>query len=320
MVGLAGDGGTDGCTDGGTDGGTGTFVIGGGGGVSIAGQGDPGVVAMDGILTEPSPKQQFVMFGGMNFPDAAWDPALRAQVVLADFGACHWKSLVPKDPPTDQTSEIEALLQMRSLRPSRLPEIVMQANSIQLYWHNLLMIGPHARPNTSTLIEIAMGIGHMVGMYWKFYFKRARPVQIFPALMPAVETPPHPSYPSNHSFQSHLIAHTLAAAFDGKTQKAMHAPLFAMAARIGRNREVAGVHFPSDTDAGKELAPKIFGLLEQLSSFQVIRDGARAEWAGIHPGIRPNYVGPGMTLIDQIAERVVQRLEAEPSASRRNGK
>jgi acid phosphatase (class A) len=281
-------------------------------------------VALDGILAEASPKAPFLMFGGIRFPDAAWDPALRAQVVLADFGACAWKDTVPGDFPAEHSAEtraeIEVLLQMRALRPARLPEIVMQASNIQLYWHDMLMVGLHGRPNTSTVIEIAMAVGHMVGMYWKFHFKRARPVQVFPALMPVVMTPSHPSYPSNHSFQSHLIAHALGSAFTGDAHHPMRAMLFALAARIGRNREIAGVHFPSDTDLGKKLAVEIFGHLERLPSFQAIRDGAKQEWAGLRPGVRPNYVGPGMTLIDQIAERVVERLKQTPDKPPRGTK
>ena len=133
----------------------------------------------------------------------------------------------------------------------------------------MLMIG-RGRPNTATLVAIAMAVGHLVGMFWKNEHKRARPVQFFPAVMPAIVTPAHPSYPSNHSFQSHLIAHTLTSLFGEPLQDAMRAPLFALAARIGQNREVAGVHFLSDTDAGRELSAPIFKKLQGISSFAEI--------------------------------------------------
>jgi hypothetical protein len=35
-------------------------------------------------------------------------------------------------------------------------------------------------------------------------------------------------------------------------------PLRALANRIGRNREVAGVHYPSDTRAGQQIADEAF--------------------------------------------------------------
>ena len=112
-----------------------------------------------------------------------------------------------------------------------------------------------------------MAVGQMVGMYWKHHFQRARPVQLFPAVMPLILTPPHPSFPNNHSFQSHLIAYTVQAAFEEPVAGAMHAQLMALADRIGNNRVVAGVHFPTDTDAGKFLARAMFPLLAELEFF-----------------------------------------------------
>jgi len=201
------------------------------------------------------------------------------------------------------------VLQQRVYRPARLAEIVAQGQNLELYWSNLLMIGP-ARRHTTTLVTLAMEVGHIVGMYWKDKHKRARPVQVFPAVMPAIPTPGHPSYPSNHSFQSHLIAHILTSLFEAsrsekedaakkevvqkkaEVAKAMKAPHFAMAARIGENREIAGVHFPSDTDAGKQLAARTFKALLQVDSFLDLLDAARREWQpNLEVGARPQGVG-----------------------------
>jgi acid phosphatase (class A) len=154
------------------------------------------------------------------------------------------------------------------------------------------MIGA-ARPHTTTLVEVAMEVGHIVGMYWKDKYNRARPVQVFPAVMPAIPTPGHPSYPSNHSFQSHLIAHILATLFEKEdVSNAMKAPLFAMAARIGENREIAGVHFPSDTDAGARLAARAFKKIRAVESFQKLCEAARQEWQqNLEVGAQPQNVG-----------------------------
>jgi hypothetical protein len=185
------------------------------------------------------------------------------------------------------------------------------------------MVGTLGRPNTATLIAIGMAVGQMVGMYWKREFRRPRPVQVFPPLMPIILTPAHPSYPSNHSFQSHLIAHAVNSVFDGDAADAMHPQLFAMAARIAKGREIAGVHFPSDSDAGKHLAQDVFGLLNQVDSFRNVRNAAKAEWLQLKVGPRdaakaecpqlkvgphPVNLGPETTLVDQIADRVIQRL------------
>jgi hypothetical protein len=63
-----------------------------------------------------------------------------------------------------------------------------------------------------------------------------------------------------------------------------------LADRISRNRELAGLHYPSDTEAGRELAAKIFPLLKLPlpttsgttspgpTWYQIAVDAARAEW------------------------------------------
>ena len=40
--------------------------------------------------------------------------------------------------------------------------------------------------------------------------------------------------------------------------------LLALADRIARNREIAGLHFPSDSAAGEALAARIFAILNSL--------------------------------------------------------
>ena len=140
------------------------------------------------------------------------------------------------------------------------------------------LTGPQTRPHTTTIMAVAMAVGHMVGMYWKDHYKIARPVQLFPALNPLITTPGHPTYPSNHSLQAHLIAHALGSVFSASAKLAMAVQLFAMAARIAENREIAGVHFPDDSDAGEELASDIFPLLDAVPSFVALQDLAKEEW------------------------------------------
>jgi len=53
--------------------------------------------------------------------------------------------------------------------------------------------------------------------------------------------------------------------------------LMALARRIGRNREVAGVHFPSDTAAGREIAEAVFPYLMRGATFRAVLDAAKNE-------------------------------------------
>jgi hypothetical protein len=319
--------------DGGMDGGMGVGVSLFAGGAMVPGP--LGSVPLDGVLAEPSPSLRFRLFENARFPESAWDPALRAQIILAEFGGKDWQGVKVPDredgDPMKLRQWIEVLLEQRQERPGRLPEILVQAENLELYWQNMLMVGS-GRPYTATLIEIAMAVGHMVGIYWKAKWMRPRPVQVFPAIMPAIMTPSHPSYPNNHAFQSHLIALSVGEIFEGDTNAAMRAPLLALANRIGRNREVAGVHFPADTRASAVLAPEIFDLLKGCDTFNEVLKKARTEWiepvprasteltgsvpeastklTGPVPGGRPNNVELAEGLIDRIGDAVYRRIRA----------
>ncbi|MBK8209914.1 MAG: hypothetical protein IPK78_07910 [Rhodospirillales bacterium] len=71
-----------------------------------------------------------------------------------------------------------------------------------------------------------------------------------------------------------------AAAFDDAHPLA--SPLHRMAERIARNREVLGLHYPTDSRAGKSLAAAVFPLLKKCPSLQGsngVLARAKAEWS-----------------------------------------
>jgi PAP2 superfamily len=81
-----------------------------------------------------------------------------------------------------------------------------------------------------------------------------RPHQSSSRVQPAIPTPGHGSYPSGHSTAAHLEAALLCALLDLDPKKhLMHRQLRATARRIADNREVAGVHYRCDSDAGAAL-------------------------------------------------------------------
>ena len=58
----------------------------------------------------------------------------------------------------------------------------------------------------------------------------------------------------------------------------MAAPLRSLAQRIGENREVAGVHFPSDREVSEKLVPLTMAALDQSAKFRDLVVRARAEF------------------------------------------
>jgi hypothetical protein len=115
-------------------------------------------------------------------------------------------------------------------------------------------------------------------------------------LLPPVPVPGHASYPSGHSTQAHLIAHCAGLVLPTAVQTVLQTNLGALADRIGRNREIAGLHYPTDTAAGVTLAHGIAGLLDadfavwnanqsdssspapKLPSYGAALAAAQAEW------------------------------------------
>ena len=222
------------------------------------------------------------MIVGAKFPRGAWDPNLFAQVVLAEFGATGWMQKVHIDPPPSDPAILAAEIQSlrvlgMSQRPQRMNEIVGQALDLSLYWSDMLMVTPAAHPATWDLIAIAIAVGQLVGMHFKYKFARPRPVQAYPALMPPILTPSHPSYPNNHALQSRLIAN-----FVTQAAPVLGDPCDVLATRIGHNREIAGLHYPSDRAASETLAAQITPIMQECALFQDVMARAKTEWQGLN--------------------------------------
>ena len=145
-----------------------------------------------------------------------------------------------------------------------------QRDSVVAYWRGLLMFNAASHPWTCDLLQIALRVGQFQAMHYKNEFGRPRPSQLSPALMPAIDPPGHASYPSGHATEAYLMALCLAevmpVAVSTPVAGADSSALQRIAQRIARNREVIGVHYPSDSAAGKLLAEQSFRLLKKCRS------------------------------------------------------
>ena len=96
--------------------------------------------------------------------------------------------------------------------------------------------------------------------------------------------PGHPSFPSGHATQAMLMALCVGEAV--KNQVSNDVPVWppllqTLARRIARNREIAGLHFRSDTKAGFELARKTFDKLSCGHEFRQLLSDAMCEWPSL---------------------------------------
>ena len=213
----------------------------------------------------------------LTFPERGWDPDWRCWLHVAEFAATPWRERIRiDDPPTPDVtrSEIEGLLEdAERQRADSIPEIRAQHDVAITYFDQLLMANPLAYPATATLISVGVLAGQMIAVHFKAKFNRPRPSQVCPALLPPMPVPGHPAYPSGHALQSHLIAQLVSL-----IRPDMEPSLLALAARVTRNRELAGFHYPSDGKAGRQAASGAFSIMRDLPGLQAAVAEAKCEW------------------------------------------
>ena len=105
--------------------------------------------------------------------------------------------------------------------------------------------------------------------YYIFYHKiknnRVRPSFLSEKIKPAIDIPPHPAYPSAHAGQSLIVALILS---DIKPE--LKESYLKLADNIGRNRELAGVHYKSDTDAGQKIAQIYYSKIKNTPVYKAV--------------------------------------------------
>jgi hypothetical protein len=213
-------------------------------------------------------------------PDYIWKDALDTAVGSPDSVA-----QVLLAAATNVNQELDELVTLIPYRAGVLNEALAQRDNILNYFRGLLTFTRGSHPATFYLCAAALRVGAFQSNYFKAKFNRSRPAQLSAAIIPPIETPAHASYPSGHSTQSRLLAlllETIVPALtldrNGALVPEAERPARLMAQRIARNREVFGLHYPSDSRIGQRLADRSFPILMQCQSVIDLFDIAQAEW------------------------------------------
>jgi hypothetical protein len=160
-------------------------------------------------------------------------------------------------------------------RSKHIGEIVSEHQSDVLigYWNDKLKFGPTTHWFTSELVHASLHLAGSVAMYFKDRFRRVRPWVLAPQLSPPIlPLPGHPAYPGGHSTQMYLMARILE---DLSGEK----DLMTVAREVAVNRERAGLNYPSDTQAGRHLADRMFDVLTtKCELFRLTLERAKDEW------------------------------------------
>ncbi|MEM9670441.1 MAG: phosphatase PAP2 family protein [Pseudomonadota bacterium] len=183
-------------------------------------------------------------------------------------------------PPTVDGPEFCAetlkLRQLAHLRNERLPTIICEQDTACFEFDGFRLDNDrNVRdfPFTLKLLAQSLYLVEPIIHKAKLQFDRVRPSFADTLLDPAIEVPGHPSFPSGHSTQATLIAEILSV-LDASRREAF----LADAERIAQNREIAGLHYHSDSIAGANLARNFLVFLHQTSWFAELLGRAKNEW------------------------------------------
>lgn len=211
-------------------------------------------------------------------PTLTWLPANWFEQVLAKLPSI----------PSDCDEECQTLADKAELRhdPSVLAQIIKQARSANGAVSSVIGVaGPlFGLPKTAALQELVIKRVMPPLFKLKVEFNRARPMHCCaqkltgekaPMFPPGHEYyPGHPSYPCGHGAVAMAMAHVLVAL----APKQLKHNFIAAAIQVADNREIAGLHFPSDSAAGGLLGEFLAVELQKTTEFASLAPLVQAEW------------------------------------------
>lgn len=220
-----------------------------------------------------------------DFPDSEWD---RDLLDVADSATPqllpNWRSaiLLPPVPLNRLRQECQYMIALKAERHHKAELIYEQARGdvYQATDSVQRVVGAIDETHRATRAARRMLYDNLdpTVFHFKRQFRRGRAFMccvdiepMFPKGSPLY--PAHASYPSGHASQAHALAYFYAWLFPYLTDSLMSA-----AADIARNREVAGLHYPSDSLAGKVLASQVVDQLFLSEDFKALAQAAKAEW------------------------------------------
>ena len=225
-----------------------------------------------------TPKAEAVAIESMTFTDTqTWLPRyLQWAETAIDIPSIALPAS-PKNTSKTTKKDLDTMHGYQDARTEINVEEIKQENSIYNAFFGDKTLGELVdesnRPLTFELMKMVIELESPQIMKQKKLYNRVRPSYLDPTLKPVIDIPDHPAYPSGHSTQAHLRALVLSE-LDPKNR----ARYEQAAKRIARNREIAGLHYPSDSKAGAILAKQLFKKLMSTPDFSKRLEAAKAEW------------------------------------------
>lgn len=202
---------------------------------------------------------------------------LRTFAYTEDPGAGAWRTWhvapgdvrVPPPPGALSAQAAQERAHLHALALARTPEQAEAARAwdegpASMRWERLALdlVAQHGGsspslnpPRVSRMLALLeTGLFDALALAWdtKYCYQRAPPSALDPALAPAVEVRPLPSYPSEHAVAAGAASTVLAAFFPQEAAR-----LEALAQEAAQSRLWAGANWPSDVEAGLALGREV---------------------------------------------------------------
>lgn len=199
----------------------------------------------------------------------------------------------PANSSAQTRAELDYLLRLQALRT---PEEIHWALGLQDWGYslsaqpgdrdydqlrsNLFLVGrsigtwfnAESLPLTADLVARFWRDARYYVWHFKFHHARVRPYVLEPKLKNLQETD-WAAFPSGHASYAYVLAY-LYSELEPELSDVFHRD----AAAIAYSREVLGVHYPSDSESGRQLARQIVGFALRDPKFQSDLEKVRQEW------------------------------------------
>jgi acid phosphatase (class A) len=200
-----------------------------------------------------------------------------------DASTLDLRRLLPPPPPAGslgERAELDDLLHLQAVRTATEARLAQRDVERSVFRFadalgNPPAFNPQRLPLTTALFQHLWGDENAVLAPAKRAFGRPRPFAVEPRLAPITERPSSLSYPSGHSMWAYATALVLADLVPER-----RAEILARADQYAHNRNIAGVHYPSDVEAGRLAGTALAAMLFTCPAFEREEAAARRELRG----------------------------------------
>ncbi|MDF2182519.1 phosphatase PAP2 family protein [Neptuniibacter sp. CAU 1671] len=207
----------------------------------------------------------------IRYPDSAWDPRVLTTLQKGPlYLGTEVEFNLPAPPANDSATtrqELETLREYQKHGRSQEQIEKIYAEAAAGEFSEIYLEGGPFTPAMKRAAAHVLKMADHESQYFiirdKHRFARPRPSQLATDLTLVVDNPGHAAYPSGHATQSMLMS-LIAAEIDPA-----HAEEYERYAKsIAQRREIAGVHYPSDSEAGQLLAKRLLPALMNVPDFK----------------------------------------------------